>query len=46
LRLLTFPPEPDRRVPFFRLRMALSTVADAFFEYRLCVFAIRTSLPR
>ena len=42
LRLLTFPPEPDRRVPRFRLRMALSTVVDAFFEYRLRVFAIHT----
>lgn len=40
LRLPTFP-EPERRVPRFRLRMALFTVFDAFFEYRLPDFAIR-----
>jgi hypothetical protein len=32
LRLVTFPPEPDRSVPRFRRRIALSTVDDAFLE--------------
>jgi hypothetical protein len=33
LRLVTFPPLPLLRVPFLRLRMALSTVSCAFFPY-------------
>jgi hypothetical protein len=40
LRLRTRPPEPERKVPRFRLRIALSTLVDAFFEYRLRVVAI------
>jgi hypothetical protein len=32
LRLRTRPPEPERNVPRFRLRIALSTLDDAFFE--------------
>ena len=37
LRLLTFPPfppGPDLKVPFFRRRMALSTLFDAALPYR------------
>jgi len=37
-RLFTFRPEPLSRVPFFRLRIADSTVLPADFPY----FAIRT----
>lgn len=36
-RLLTrppFPPGPERRVPFFRRRIALSTRLDAAWPYR------------
>lgn len=40
LRLRTRPPEPERKVPRLRLRIALSTLIDAFFEYRLRVVAI------
>jgi hypothetical protein len=40
LRLLTFRPEPDFSVPRFRRRIALSTVLDAFFEYRLFAMAV------
>jgi hypothetical protein len=36
--LVTLRPEPDFSVPRLRRRIALSTVLDAFFEYRL--FAI------
>jgi hypothetical protein len=43
LRLVTFPPEPDRSVPRFRRRIALSTLVDAFLEYRLRLFAIDSS---
>ena len=40
LRLRTRLPEPERKVPRFRLRMALSALVDAFFEYRLRVVTI------
>jgi hypothetical protein len=33
LRLFTFPPEPLSRVPFFRRRMADSTLFDADLLY-------------
>lgn len=33
LRLVTFLPLPDRRVPFFLRFIALFTVSCAFFEY-------------
>jgi hypothetical protein len=33
LRLFTLPPEPERRVPFFLRRIALSTRLPAAFPY-------------
>jgi hypothetical protein len=36
-RLFTFFPEPDFSVPFFRRRIALSTLSCAFFPYLLAM---------
>jgi hypothetical protein len=45
LRLRTRPPEPERSVPRFRLRIALSTLDDAFFEYRLRFVVVAMDPP-
>jgi hypothetical protein len=42
LRLVTlppFPPLPERRVPFFSRRIALSTLFPAAFPYRAIRFS-------
>ena len=44
LRLVTLSPELDRNVPRLRRRMALSTVSLAFFEYRVRVAGMSTSV--